>query len=328
MFHNCFPVAKAGCAALAGIAFAVAFAGAIAMAQDIEGSSDHPLVGRYDGAEIRVYAKSDFDRVSLVSAPLPKNFATTGIPDEDTVTVEGKSFQIVYRDPGDRSSLEIDANFKQSLASKGFETVFECFNAECISGSTSYYVFGGLVDDEARNARYGTEIAYRLEKLSAPTGDVYVSILTGRGGDAYSAIRVVETKPMETDRIVFIDAGAMKTGLDQTGHVALYGIYFDTDKSTLKPESAPTLAEIAKLLSANPGLDLIVTGHTDNQGAFDYNVGLSERRAQAVTAALVTGQGVAASRLTPFGAGMSAPVADNDNEAGRALNRRVELVKR
>lgn len=324
---RCF-AAKAGRAALTGLALAMLLLGASAQAEDVKGSSDHPLVGRYDGAEIRVYGQSDFDRVNLVSAPLPKNFASIGIPAEDSVTVEGKSFQIVYRNPPDRSSLEIDANFKSSLASKGFETLFECFNADCISGSTSYYVYGGLVDDESRNARYGTEIAYRLEKLSAPTGDVFVSILTGRGGDAYTAIRVVETKPMETDRIVFIDASAMKSGLDQTGHVALYGIYFDTDKSTLKPESAPTLAEIAKLLQDNPELDLIVTGHTDNQGAFDYNVELSDRRAQAVTSALVQGQGVSADRLTPFGAGMSAPVADNDDDAGRALNRRVELVKR
>lgn len=320
--------AKAQYGVLAGAILAVSLLGSLAQAQDLAGSSDHPLVGRYDGAEIRVYADSDFDRVTLVSAPLPKNFASTGIPKEDGITVEGKSFQIVYRDPPDRSALEIDANFKQSLASKGFETVFECFNAECISGSTSYYVYGGLVDDEARNARYGKEIAYRLEKLSAPTGDVYVSILTGRGGDAYTAIRVVETKPMETDNIVFLDASAMQSGLDLTGHVALYGIYFDTDKSDLKPESAPTLAEIAKLLNDNPKLNLIVTGHTDNQGAFDYNVGLSDRRAQAVVAALVSGLGVASNRLTPFGAGMSAPVAHNDNDAGRALNRRVELVKR
>ena len=68
-------------------------------------------------------------------------------------------------------------------------------------------------------------------------------------------------------------------------------------------------------------------GHTDNVGAFDYNVGLSERRAAAVVKALTTTHGIAAARLQPAGVGMPAPVGPNDNEDGRAKNRRVELVK-
>ncbi|MEN9896340.1 MAG: hypothetical protein RIR97_2192 [Pseudomonadota bacterium] len=133
---------------------------------------------------------------------------------------------------------------------------------------------------------------------------------------------------MEDTKIVFLDAKAMNLGLDTQGHVALYGILFDTDKDSLKPESEPTLVEIGKLMKDNPDLALIVTGHTDNQGEFDYNVGLSERRARAVVQALTARHGVKGKRLTPFGAGMSAPVALNDDEKGRAKNRRVELVKR
>ncbi len=108
--------------------------------------------------------------------------------------------------------------------------------------------------------------------------------------------------------------------------MALYGIYFDTDKAELKPESEPTLVEISKLLKADAKLKLFVVGHTDNVGTFDHNLKLSQASAAAVVAALTKKHGVAAARLTPFGAGPTSPVASNAAEAGRAKNRRVELV--
>ena len=106
-----------------------------------------------------------------------------------------------------------------------------------------------------------------------------------------------------------------------------YGIYFDTDKADIKPESAPTLAEMAKFLTEASDLAVVVVGHTDNQGAMDYNLDLSHRRAQAVADALVSGYGIAKDRLTAAGAGFLAPVAPNDNESGRAKNRRVEMIR-
>jgi outer membrane protein OmpA-like peptidoglycan-associated protein len=112
-----------------------------------------------------------------------------------------------------------------------------------------------------------------------------------------------------------------------TGHVALYGIYFDHDKSDVKPESAPTLAEIAKFLKAEPKLSLYVVGHTDSVGTYDYNMALSARRAAAVVKELTGKHGIAAAPLKPAGTGPLAPVAPNDTEDGRAKNRRVELVK-
>ena len=111
------------------------------------------------------------------------------------------------------------------------------------------------------------------------------------------------------------------------GHVALYGILFDFDRDEVKPESAPTLAEIATLLRNDPALRLAVVGHTDAQGGADYNLDLSRRRADHVVAALVRGHGIDASRLQARGAGAGEPVASNDSEDGRAKNRRVELVR-
>lgn len=112
-----------------------------------------------------------------------------------------------------------------------------------------------------------------------------------------------------------------------TGHGAVCGIYFDTGKSTLKPESTPALAEVAKLLGADLTFKLWVVGHTDSVGAVDANLKLAQARAEAVVTALTTTHGIGAARLKGYGVGPLAPVATNDTEEGRAKNRRVELVK-
>ncbi len=126
---------------------------------------------------------------------------------------------------------------------------------------------------------------------------------------------------------IVADAAAMGKDINATGHVAVYGILFDSGKSLIKPESAQAIAEIAKLLKGQPALKLYVVGHTDNEGGVESNVRLSQDRAEAVLQALVREHGIAAARLRAFGCGLFSPVAVNDNEAGRAKNRRVELVK-
>jgi OmpA-OmpF porin, OOP family len=309
------------CAMIAGVA--------PALAKDAPGSADHPLVGRYKGSEIIVYQSSDFDRVDLLAKPVPRRFSwSASLPEDLRTRQEGRSFRIVYRAPVDRSALEIDANYAESLAAKGFETLFSCADSECVSGDSGFYQLGGYLDDSRRNGNYSQALTYRLAKLSRPAGDVHVALLVGKGlGATHVALRIVESKPMQGDQIAFIDAGQMRTGLDNSGRVALYGIQFDFDKAEVKPDSAPTLREIVKLLQEQPGLRLVVTGHTDGKGAFDYNLDLSQRRARAVVEVLVKSHGVAAERLLPFGAGMAAPLASNEDEAGRAKNRRVELVK-
>jgi outer membrane protein OmpA-like peptidoglycan-associated protein len=136
---------------------------------------------------------------------------------------------------------------------------------------------------------------------------------------------IVEKQAMQQD--VTLDASAMAKDIGETGRVAVYGIHFDTGKSELKPDSAPALAEIAKLLKNKPDLKVYVVGHTDMVADLGTNVALSQARAQAVVKALVGQQGIAAARLIAFGDGPYAPVASNKTEDGRARNRRVELVE-
>jgi len=138
-------------------------------------------------------------------------------------------------------------------------------------------------------------------------------------------IRIVEKGAMKQH--VVADAAAMSNDLKATGHVAVYGIFFDTGKAVVKPESKPAIDEVAKLLKSDPALKLWVVGHTDWVGKVDDNMRLAQARAEAVAAELVSAHGIAVSRLKGYGVGPLAPVAGNDDEAGRAKNRRVDLVK-
>ena len=137
---------------------------------------------------------------------------------------------------------------------------------------------------------------------------------------------IVEAKPMETN-MVTVSAGEMATGIAATGSVALYGILFDTNSATVKSESMSTLDEIAKLLKGQPGLRLLVVGHTDDIGTFEFNMDLSQRRAASVVQTLTAKFGADPKRLTPVGVSFASPVASNKTDEGKAKNRRVQLVE-
>ena len=137
---------------------------------------------------------------------------------------------------------------------------------------------------------------------------------------------VIEVMPMETD-LVKVNMDALSKEIDKTGHVAVDGIYFDTNKAELKPESEFALNEIAKLLQHNTKLKLYVVGHTDSVGNLNYNMRLSLNRAESVVKKLVSDYGVNVSWLAGFGVGPLVPEASNKTEGGRTKNRRVELVE-
>ena len=136
---------------------------------------------------------------------------------------------------------------------------------------------------------------------------------------------IMETAPFEPTAKL-IDATTMKQGLDATGKVALQ-VNFATDSTRIEASSIPQVEQVVQLLQDDPSLQLSIDGHTDNTGDSQHNRVLSEGRAGAVVAELVA-RGIDASRLQAQGYGDSRPVADNGTEAGRAQNRRVELVKR
>jgi OOP family OmpA-OmpF porin len=147
-------------------------------------------------------------------------------------------------------------------------------------------------------------------------------MLDNKGTFYYQTI--VTEKSMNQE--VTADAASLSDELKKSGHVAVYGIHFETGKASIVPDSESVLGEIVKMLQQNPDVKLSVEGHTDNVGAAAGNQTLSEKRAQAVVSWLTT-HGVQAARLSAKGWGQSKPVADNTTDDGRAKNRRVELVK-
>jgi outer membrane protein OmpA-like peptidoglycan-associated protein len=133
---------------------------------------------------------------------------------------------------------------------------------------------------------------------------------------------------MDTGKVVAtLNASEMARSIATSGKVAVYGVYFDTDKTAVKPQSKSALAEMAKLLQQDKALKVHIVGHTDNQGAAAHNMELSQMRAEAVVKQLATDYKIDPKRLSAKGVGAYAPVASNDAEAGREKNRRVELVK-
>ncbi|MBH9579729.1 MULTISPECIES: OmpA family protein [Inhella] len=177
--------------------------------------------------------------------------------------------------------------------------------------------------------RLGGALVYRNDygavyRMSGPGGgERWVHMNVDHGGSRYQ-LTIVEVAAMQ-QKLEF-NASEMAQALKTQGNVALYGLQFDTGRATLQPGAEPLLAEVLALLKGDPKLRLSIEGHTDNVGDAKANLTLSQQRAQTVVAYLVQ-RGVAAARLRAVGQGSQVPVADNRTEAGRAKNRRVELVR-
>jgi OmpA-OmpF porin, OOP family len=302
-----------------------------AYSEDVEGSSDHPMVSRYEGSEIIDYDFREFDEYEIL---LGKVVHAPGEPGnsraEASEKLEGKITKISYYLPEDRSTLEVFRNYEDALKAEGFEILYTCSNKECGGRTFNHKVVeykGGFGDNYY-------EQRFMAAKLARSEGDVYVSLYTvknttGGGPDRnhiYTQVDVIEIAPMD-EGLVTVDADAMAEEIFETGSISIYGILFDFDKADIKPESGATIKEIATLLNNNPDLKIFIVGHTDNKGSLDYNTDLSQKRAQAVVGVLVNEHGIDAGRVTPKGLGFLAPVASNSTEEGRAKNRRVELVE-
>ncbi len=275
--------------AFAAATFTSTFISSASCQEDVAGSKDYPGITRMPGYFIYDYSELPFDAYTFTVKQ------GNGTKEEK---VEGRKYTYRYnlKDGATMpSALQILRNYGNAARTAGGQVLYESEDTTTI-----------------RLAKSGKEAWIEVSTSNIPSG-------------MFIAMNIIEKEGMKQE--VTIDAAAMAQGLSEAGEVAIYGIYFDTAKSELKPESEPALEEIAKLLKANPLLKVFIVGHTDMVGDAAANVKLSQARAQAVVTALVTKNGVAATRLTPFGAGPYAPVASNKTEEGRAKNRRVELVE-
>ena len=214
--------------------------------------------------------------------------------DTSEVTVMGEKYIVSYalRDGAQPASeLDIQENYRTALQALRAEILF-------------------------------TDGNHTTARMIADGRVAWISVF---GAENEIDVAVLEEKPFQLS-IQAPRADALKASLDAQGHVALY-INFDFGKADIRPESQAVIAQVVKLLLDNPELDLAIQGHTDDIGTHDYNMNFSAVRAQSVMAAVMAA-GVGGERLSAAGFGPDQPIADNASPDGRAMNRRVELVKK
>jgi OOP family OmpA-OmpF porin len=315
----------------------------VAQAADIPGSKDPSYFKRYQGSEIISYVTRSYDEYTLARGPGAPSVGFSKLE-----KVEGAVTRIIYRVPAGHTALELLRNYEKMLSDAGFTQNFEL--APCGGLTWDQYFFGKFYNQNQAgrdNDPYpfvNKSSCYFTAKATKDKQDTNVAVLisesTGgnwrrpdqkdpiviKPGEILVAVDVIVGTAVE-NKMIQPKAEEMSKALAQAGKVDIYGILFDVDKTDVKPQSKPTLDEVAKLLKSDSTLNLEVAGHTDNTGGADHNMKLSQGRATAVVQGLVKDYGINSARLQAKGYGDTKPVAPNETEDGRAKNRRVELRK-
>jgi OOP family OmpA-OmpF porin len=302
-----------------------------------EDGADHPLISRYAESTVYAYGAENYGVARTL-------VANKGKPAEQMA--EGKLTSRIYLGPKGTSSFEVFRNYEAALNKAGFTTLYECETARCEKDSIQYKIVRWPESSRWLNIKRGDYHLIRMfeskpgfhylhARKSGTNGDVDVQIALSRGDDGdkttegrvWQFVQVIEAAAVEQGKVI-VDAAAIGTALKREGRIALYGVLFDTNEAVIKPESKAALEQMAKSLADNPSLNVFIVGHTDNQGTIETNLALSRKRAQAVANALAGSYGIGAARMLSYGVANLAPVAANTEEAGRARNRRVEMVVR
>ncbi len=329
--------------------FAATFVSSLPLsAADAPGSKDHPMLKRVTGSEIIWYKFAKFDEMPVALEKVEWSYQDDAFKKTKKETPEGARTTIYYKLPGDVSTLEAVRQYEELLKPAGYVTLFTAANEDLDNGYNRFVsqIFPDALKTPGLQYLHEfnhDEQRYAVLKGTNAKGDtVYVSIYAFlvkddsgfdvlkephniNKGDCIVRVDVLETKAMEA-RMTVVKAEEIEQSISKTGRIAIYGIYFDTDKAELKPESAASLTEMARAINDAQGAKFLIVGHTDNQGGLAHNQELSMKRATAVTKALVSDHKVPSGSVIPVGVGMAAPVAPNTDESGRAKNRRVEIV--
>jgi OmpA-OmpF porin, OOP family len=235
--------------------------------------------------------------------------------------VEGKTYVAsIKAKEGEHSMHEVRRNLEAMMAEAGGTKVFDGRIPKDAAESIAFEQKSPYSDGTSFGWDGYDSLIYRVDLPDGRQVWVHARL------EYLSAGWVVVERKGLVQTAALLPADALKKQLDTSGRVAIQ-VNFATDKADLLPDSKPQLDQVLALLKQDPSLSLSVEGHTDNTGTAERNRTLSAARATSVVTAL-TGQGIDAKRLTPAGFGQDKPVADNGTDAGRAKNRRVELVKK
>jgi outer membrane protein OmpA-like peptidoglycan-associated protein len=283
------------------------------------------IVSRYEGSVIKEQTQTAFDQTVL----------TTGVAANGNLSelrFEGRRTWTAMQGPSGRSAFEIFASYRAAISQAGFQTVYTCSREQC-----PQRLFGSGLGGNASSALpralslYGDgsveDRHYLLARRSTPDGEEYIRLATSGPRLPVAVLDILQPAARE-QKVRVLDRDQIASDIAASGRAVLYAIFFDFDSATIKPGSDEQLMQLAAYLAAHPGVNVYIVGHTDAKGALEYNADLAGRRAAAIVAALAHKHGVAAERLSARSVGELAPVSTNDTEAGRALNRRVEIVER
>lgn len=334
--------------ALLLVSSALAYAANPVPTKDLKGLTDPDGLKRYTGSVLLYRDDAAYDELKF---PLGKVMYQDGrAVNARSQDRSGQRTTLQYLTPAGKSALEVVRNYQQDLKAAGYIATYECTGDACGSAdwiTKDYFVstlvpgsyWNNIGDNSPAACGGGAFIGdFRYALLdNAATGST-VAVMAWRPGDGSVYCDEAEYKKRTSVLVVKVDSKAreqamealsaneMGKSLDASGKVAIYGILFDTAKADIKPESRTSLEQIGALLKQQTRLKLHVVGHTDNAGTLTANIDLSKRRAEAVVAELASSYGIARDRLTANGVASLAPVASNGNDAGKAKNRRVELV--
>lgn len=325
------------CIRAAAAAITVFFMPVIAMAQDIDGVIEHPMIERYPGQVIAWQHIENHQPYRVAVGPVTGYRTIT-----DWIETEGRVTRTFYKYEGaDRTFSEVYRNYLDALKAEDFTILGEGLSADrkgTAIGSGQWMEVTFRANPVTRPGEVGTMFSGTSSSGGAgvvvamkerAAGTAYVVVYVEQHSNNYigTLIDIVEVEAAEIGLVV-VDAEAMGSDIDEYGRVVLDGILFDFDKATLRSESKAALDAIAEYLKANPDKRFYVVGHTDTKGTFAYNSKLSSDRALAVADALKNDYDIASDRLEPHGVGPLVPVFSNSSDTGREKNRRVELVER
>jgi OmpA-OmpF porin, OOP family len=300
----------------------------------------HPTLPHVPGAKVVASERKEQGEMIIPLERVVFDLQTQKFNNFKTVSASGLLTRTLYELPAQSNPQEAVRFYETSLGEAKGEILFSGAEGSLDNGDDRFVdqVYHGRIPDRIYNLLLlNRENAYLAGRYNWNGRDVYVQVYTfanseGRStslvrkGRVSALVETVEAGPAHPPTPL-VTSEQMADEINRTGRIALYGLYFDTGRTDLKSESKPTLEQIADLLKREPNLKLLVVGHTDNVGNFETNRDLSQRRAESVVNALVTGFGIAPDRLIPFGVSYAAPVASNATPEGRSQNRRVELVR-
>lgn len=317
------------------IALILLVATASSNAQDAKGCKDHPVITRYPGAQLAWCEEQNHVEYAIARGPV------TGYKQIDAWTeVTGKRTRLYYSIKGTTSLRDIYLNYQNALKSSKTVILAQGTQEKSTSPEVGSRTFLGI--HIGRNELPSSAGIKLLNGSATSAGSFYIAGSMSAGGvpmhvvvsgahysneEKLVLVDIIEEVGIDTDKVK-VDAEWMKQQIEAYGKVAINDILFDTDKATVQAGSLPIIGEIARLLKLMPELKVFVVGHTDMTGTLEHNLDLSKRRAAEVVRLLTSEHGIVAARLDAHGVGPLVPVSTNKTEAGKQLNRRVELVAR